>query len=153
MTGIVVETFIRAPAALCFDLALDVAAHEESAAFSGERLSLPGKLEGRLANGDLLTFVGRHYGLRQRFTVRFSGLDRPHGFTDEMVEGIFRHLRHLHEFHPQEGGTLMRDVLDWELPLGVLGRWADRLFLRRHMIWFVTTKQRNLKKIIERSAL
>lgn len=147
---IVVDTFIKAPPARCFDLALDVEAHAESAAFSGERVTLPGKTSGKLEAGDLLTFEGRHLGIRQRFTVKFTQVDRPRQFTDEMIHGIFRRLLHVHEFHPRDGGTLMRDLLEWETPLGLLGRLADLVYLRRHMRWFVTTKQLNLKRIIER---
>jgi ligand-binding SRPBCC domain-containing protein len=59
-------------------------------------------------------------------------------------------MRHVHEFQPRDGGTLMRDLLEWQAPLGILGRIADRLFLERHMQWFVRTKQLRLKAIIER---
>lgn len=66
-----------------------------------------------------------------------------------MVRGAFKQLRHIHEFHSDTGGTLMRDVLSWRAPLGVLGRLADWLFLKRHMEWFVRTKQLQLKKLAE----
>ena len=148
-TTITIETFIAAPAEVCFDLARDVEAHTRSAAFSGERLVAPGKLTGILELGDLVAFEGRHFGMRQRFIARITHVDRPHRFDDEMVHGIFRWLRHVHEFHPRDGGTLMRDVLTWEAPLGPLGRLADLLFLRRHMTWFVRTKQGHLREMAE----
>jgi len=146
MTRIVVDTFIAAPREVCFDLALDVGAHAKSAAFSGERVVEPGRTAGILQLGELVTFEGRHFGIRQRFTAKIIELDRPRRFADEMVRGAFRRLRHVHEFHERDGGTLMRDTLDWEAPLGFI---ADPLFLRRHMRWFVATKQRGLKQIAE----
>ena len=48
-----------------------------------------------------------------------------------------------------EGGTLMRDRLEWTSPLGVLGHLADALFLERYMLRFLVTRNRNLKAIIE----
>ncbi len=150
MTTIVVETMIDAPVAMCFDLARDVGAHAESAGFSGERIVEPGRLSGLLERGDLVTFEGRHFGIRQRFTARIVELNRPDRFIDEMVSGAFRSLRHVHEFHPHGSGTLMRDILTWEAPLGFLGRVAGWLFLKRHMAWFVRTKQRRLKEMAER---
>ncbi|MBK5259985.1 MAG: SRPBCC family protein [Thermoanaerobaculia bacterium] len=149
MGRITIETFIAAPPERCFDLALDVEAHRQSAAFSGERLVPPGKLSGVLELGDLVAFEGVHFGIRQRFVARITKIDRPRSFTDEMVQGIFRSLSHVHEFHAKAGGTLMRDELEWIAPLGILGRIADKLFLERHMRWFVTTKQQHLKKIAE----
>jgi ligand-binding SRPBCC domain-containing protein len=149
MTSIVIETRIRAPIELCFDLARDVNAHSESAAFSSERVVPPGRTEGLLELGDLVAFEGRHFGIRQRFVARITALDRPRRFVDEMVQGSFKWLRHYHEFEFNDGITTMRDTLEWEPPLGIVGRIADRLFLRRHMHWFVSTKQNGLKRMAE----
>lgn len=148
-TTITIDTFIAAPPELCFDLARDVEAHRRSAAFSKEKLVAPGKLAGHLELGDLVAFQGRHFGVTQTFIARITLVERPHRFDDEMVKGIFRWLKHVHEFHPRDGGTLMRDILTWEAPLGPVGRLADALFLRRHMEWFVRTKQGHLKQEAE----
>ena len=107
-------------------------------------------MSGLLELGDLVTFEGRHFVLRQRFTAKIVELDRPRSFADEQVRGAFKRLRHVHEFHPRDGGTLMRDVLEWQAPFGWI---ADPLFLTRHMRWFVATKQRHLKEIAEGSLL
>jgi len=149
MGSTIIETDIDAPVALCFDLARDVEAHAASAEFSNERVVQPGRTSGLLELGDRITFEGRHFGIRQRFTARIVELDRPHRFVDEMERGAFRSMRHVHEFQPHGTGTRMRDVLTWEAPLGPLGRLADRLFLERHMEWFVRTKQQRLKEIAE----
>ena len=69
-----------------------------------------------------------------------------------MVEGTFKRLRHVHEFEFNDGTTIMRDTLNWVTPFNVVGRLADLLFLRRHMRWFVTRKQRALKRIAEERA-
>jgi ligand-binding SRPBCC domain-containing protein len=149
MTTIRVETQIEAPAGLCFDLARDLGAHVKSASFSNERLVEPGKTSGLVELGDMYTIEGTHFGFRQRFTTRIVEFEKPHRFVDEMVKGTFKWLRHVHEFHPSANGTLMRDVLSWEAPLGVLGQFADFLFLKRHMRWFVGTKQSHLKQLAE----
>jgi hypothetical protein len=150
MTRIIFETKIHALIELCFDLARDVNAHVESAAFSSERTVEPGRTQGLLELGDLVAFEGRHFGIKQRFVARITLLDRPKRFDDEMVCGSFKWLRHVHEFESKDGGTTMRDTLEWEAPLGIIGRLADLLFLRRHMHWFVSTKQNALKQFAER---
>ncbi len=152
MTSIVIETKIHAPIELCFDLARDVKAHSESAAFSAERVVPPGRTEGLLELGDLVAFEGRHFGIRQRFVARITVLKRPHRFDDEMVQGSFKWLRHFHEFSFTDGVTTMRDTLVWEPPLGIIGRLADHFFIRDHMQWFVATKQNGLKRMAEERA-
>jgi ligand-binding SRPBCC domain-containing protein len=146
MGSLVVETFIAAPQEVVFDLARDVLAHMRSAAFTGERAVPPGRLDGLLDLGDIVTFESRHFGVRQRYTVKIVELDRPRRFVDELVKSALRSMRHVHEFEPRDGGTLMRDALEWVAPLGVI---ADRLFVERHLRHFVTTKQLALKAIAE----
>ncbi len=152
MTTLQLETRIAAPVELCFDLARDVGAHAESAAFTSEHLVPPGRMSGLLELGDLVAFEGRHFGIRQRFVARIVEMQRPSFFVDEMVQGTFRSMRHTHQFEPSGTGTLMRDTLLWTAPLGPLGRLADALFLRRHMEWFVRTKQDRLRTIAEERA-
>ena len=80
MATIVVETRIRAPIELCFDLARDVGAHAESAAFSSERVVEPGRTQGLLELGDLVAFEGRHFGITQRFVARIQRFTANHGY-------------------------------------------------------------------------
>jgi ligand-binding SRPBCC domain-containing protein len=152
MGEIIIETRIRAPIELCFDLARDVTAHAESAAFSSERVVEPGRTQGLLELGDTVAFEGRHFGFTQRFVARITALDRPNRFVDEMVDGAFKWFRHVHEFESNDGLTIMRDTLEWKAPFGLIGDLADLLFLRRHKRWFVATKQNALKQIAEKRA-
>lgn len=152
MGKIVVETLIELPVEVVFDLARDVEKHAQSAAFSGERLVEPGRTKGLLALGDLVAFEGRHFGVRQTFVARIVEMLPPRRFVDEMVRGAFRWLRHEHEFHVHARGTLMRDLVQWRSPLGLLGRAADALFVERHMESFVRAKQQNLKRMAEEGA-
>jgi len=147
---ITIETRIAAPRERVFDLARDVDAHVESSAFTGERAVEPGRTSGLLELGDLLTFEGRHLGVRQRLTVRITAMDPPRRFVDEGVRGALRELRHVHEFlEDGDGATLMRDTVTWRSPLGLLGRAADALVVARHMRWFVSEKQGRLKAMAE----
>jgi ligand-binding SRPBCC domain-containing protein len=148
MTRIVVETFIAAHPEVVFDLARDVSAHTKSASFTGERAVVPGRTDGLLELGDIVTFEGVHFGIRQRFTAKIVEFDRPRRFVDELVKAAFKSMRHVHEFEPRDGGTLMRDTLDWVSPLGILGVIADKIAVERHLRNFVTKKQQALKDIV-----
>jgi ligand-binding SRPBCC domain-containing protein len=148
MTTIVVETRIAAPIELCFDLARDVEAHLKTSSATGER-AVGGKTSGLLDLGDVVTFEAVHFGIRQRLTSKIVELDRPSRFVDEMVDGAFASLRHVHEFVVDGGPVLMRDTLTWRSPLGFLGVVADRLFVAGHMRRFMVKKQAELKAYAE----
>jgi ligand-binding SRPBCC domain-containing protein len=148
MTTIVVETRIRAPINLCFDLARDVDIHVQTSASTGER-AIAGKTSGLLELGDSVTFEAVHFGIRQQLTARIVEFDRPRRFVDEMVKGAFSNLRHIHEFFTEGDRTLMRDTLIWRSPLGVLGIIADRILVERHMQAFLVKKQHELTAYAE----
>jgi ligand-binding SRPBCC domain-containing protein len=52
-------------------------------------------------------------------------------FVDMQLRGPYRYWHHLHEFRDVPGGTEMRDVVDYELPLGPLGLIAHAVLVKR----------------------
>ncbi len=148
MPTLTLVTEIHAPIERCFDLCRDLAVHARTLPHTRERL-VGEKIGGLAELGDVLTFEATHLGVRQRLSSRITEFDRPTRFADEALSGAFSRLRHVHSFTPIDDGTLMRDTLIWTSPLGPLGIVADTLFLRRYMLRFLVTRNRNLKAIIE----
>jgi ligand-binding SRPBCC domain-containing protein len=151
MTLIRLTTLIRAPVRVCFDLARSVDAHIASAPGTDER-AVDGVTSGLVALGDEVTWEATHFAVRQRMRVRITEFDPPHRFTDEMIRGAFRSLRHIHEFDPTDDGTRMSDAFEYELPLGPLGRLADVVAVKRHMTRFLVQRNATLKSLAEDAA-
>ena len=126
------ETFIRAPAGRCFDLARSMDLHAVAPGPLTHR-AVGGVTSGLIGPGESVTWEASLFGVRLRMTSKIVAYDRPREFTDEMQRGPFARWRHTHRFEPAEGGTLMRDAADFASPLGPLGRVADALALERFM--------------------
>lgn len=150
MPEIVLETQINANAEVCFDLMRDIRLHTETTAQTKEK-AVGGVTSEKISLGQTVTFEGVHFGIRQRLTVKVVEFERPRLFVDEMTEGIFKSFKHIHEFFPNENGVLMRDRLIWTVPLGFLGKIADKLFLENHLRQLVTKRNLKLKEIAEAS--
>jgi ligand-binding SRPBCC domain-containing protein len=54
-------------------------------------------------------------------------------FVDVQVRGPYRIWRHRHEFEPLGDGTVVRDHVDYALPLGPLGELAHGAFVERDL--------------------
>lgn len=52
-------------------------------------------------------------------------------FTDTQLKGPYRLWEHTHIFTPVEGGVMVQDMVNYELPLGVLGNLAHSLFVKK----------------------
>ncbi len=148
MPEILIETQIHAPAERCFDLMRDIRIHTETTMETDER-AVAGVTEGMIGLGQTVTFEGRHFGFKQRLTVRVTEFERPTLFVDEMTEGNFRSFKHIHEFVTVRSGTLMRDRLIWTSPFGVVGRIVDELLLKRHLRDLVSKRNLRLKELAE----
>ena len=142
------QTRIRAPIEVCFDLARDVDAHCRSVARTRER-AVGGVTTGRLGLGDRVTWEGRHFGVRLRLTVAITEFDRPRRFVDERVGGVLPRLRHVHEFAAVDGETVLTDTFEYTPPFGFLGRVADRLFLRPYLLRLLTERYAALRRMAE----
>ena len=74
-----------------------------------------------------------HTGQRIHYTVRpllgiplkwvtcIATAERPHRFVDVQIQGPYKHWWHEHTFTARDGGTLMKDRVEYELPFGALG--------------------------------
>ncbi|MCF3124369.1 SRPBCC family protein [Streptomyces arenae] len=126
-------THIAAPPETVFGLSLDVGLHTASMAGSRERI-VGGVRAGRMALGDTVTWEARHFGVQWRMTSRVSAYEWPERFVDEQVAGPFRRWHHTHCFAPDGcGGTVMRDVVEFAAPLGLLGAGVEAVVLGRYM--------------------
>lgn len=148
MPEILIETQIHAPAERCFDLMRDIRIHTETTMGTDER-AVAGVTEGMIGPGQTVTFEGKHFGFKQRLTVRVTEFERPTLFVDEMTEGNFRTFKHIHEFVTVRSGTLMRDRLIWTSPFGIVGRIVDELLLKRHLRDLVSKRNLRLKQLAE----
>lgn len=66
--------------------------------------------------------------LRANWTARITEFEWNHHFADLQIRGPFRHFHHRHEIIPESrdlvAGTLVRDVIEYEVGYGFLGEWA-----------------------------
>lgn len=142
------ETYIKAPPERCFDLSLNIDVHHQSVVHTHER-PVAGVTSGMMHLGDTVTWEAVHFGIKQHLTSKITAYERPYRFTDEMIQGAFRDMTHLHEFMAQPPGTLMIDIFTFHAPLGPLGRLAEVLFLTRYMRGLLLGRNSYLKQVAE----
>jgi len=70
-------------------------------------------------------------GVPMNWLTRISEWQPPQRFVDEQRRGPYRYWHHSHEFEDTDAGTSMRDVVEYELPLGPLGKLAHALLVER----------------------
>ena len=148
MPRIEIDTYIHAPREIIFDLSRSIDLHKISTSHTKEE-AIAGRTSGLLKLYETITWRARHLGVYQKLTSKITAYNRPECFTDEMVKGTFQSFKHDHIFITQEGGTLMRDIFIYKSPFGLLGRIADKLFLKNYMKKLLERRNAVIKEFAE----
>jgi ligand-binding SRPBCC domain-containing protein len=80
--------------------------------------------------GALIDYSLALFGIRFRWRTRITHWQPGTCFVDEQTSGPYAFWRHTHHFAEDGQGTLMRDSVEYALPLGPLGRIARWLFVQ-----------------------
>ena len=148
MVLIELVTRITAPVERCFDLARSIDLHMASTDWTGER-AIAGVTSGLIGLEQEVTWKGRHFGVLITHTSKITAYERPKHFQDCMLRGSFRSFCHDHFFEAHDGVTLMKDVMRFEAPFGILGGLVERLILKRHMVGLLLRRDQHIQRVAE----
>ena len=81
--------------------------------------------------------------IRSKWIAEHTAYDPPRMFEDIQIKGPFRKWRHRHVVIPREGGSILRDEVEYEPPLAIFGPLAapiaitprlEKMFAYRHEV-------------------
>lgn len=148
MPVIHLTTFIAAPADVVFDLSRHIGLHKESMADYRED-AVAGTRMGLIEKGETVTWQARHFFRNRLLRVKITEMKKPEMFIDEQLEGDFKMMKHEHYFKPCDNGTILIDLLHFETPYGILGRWLNALYLTRYMKKLLEQRNNSIKTTAE----
>lgn len=148
MPKIELTTVIKAPIEKVFDLSRSIDLHMESTKQTGEK-AITGKTSGLIGLGETVTWRAKHFGIWQTLTSKITEFERPNLFVDEMINGAFKSFRHEHRFTSSGNQTIMKDIFEFESPLGILGKIFNTLILTRYMTKLLNERNRVMKEASE----
>jgi len=148
MPTIHITTFIAAPAERVFDLCRSIDLHKKSMAHTNEQ-AVSGTTTGLIGLDETVTWKAKHLGKQRVLKVRITSMHAPASFTDEMVAGDFKAMKHEHHFKPVNNGTLMIDLFSFETPYGGFGKLVNSIFLVRYMRKLLERRNATIKEYAE----
>lgn len=152
MSDIYLETLIDADIHHVFDLARDIDLHQKSTSRSNEK-AIAGRTSGLIEKRETVTWRAKHLGVYQTLTTKIISMEKPHQFTDIMLKGAFKSMRHQHMFRDVEGKTLMTDRFEFESPFGIIGKLLNTIYLTHYLKTFLLERNELIKTIAEESEM
>jgi ligand-binding SRPBCC domain-containing protein len=141
MSSIHLTTFIAAPIERVFDLSRSINLHKISTAHTNEE-AIAGVTSGLINKNETVTWKAKHLFKTRLFTTLISEMQPPTLFIDEMQKGDFKSLKHEHHFKEIDNGTIIIDIMTFESPYGIIGKWFNNIYLKNYLQKFIV--QRNL---------
>lgn len=148
MSRIYLETLINANINTVFDLARNIDLHQQSTSKTHEK-AIAGRTSGLIEENETVTWRAKHLGIYQTLTTKIISMNKPDQFTDEMQQGTFKSLHHQHIFKTANGKTLMIDIFDFESPLGIIGKFFNKIFLKNYLENFLLERNQLIKTTAE----
>ena len=75
------------------------------------------------------------FGIPVGWLTRITEFDPPRGFRDVQLRGPYRRWEHTHRFEAVEGGTLVHDQVEYDVPGGPAGDALNRFVIRNELRW------------------
>src|SRR5271167_2853086 len=94
-----------------------------------------------------------HLPMHERWTALITEFSLNEHFNDTQKQGPFRRWDHTHSFAAKtingRQGTLIHDVVEYEVGFGMIGRMLERLFFQRRLRATFEYRKTALEKIFE----
>lgn len=148
MPKIHLTTFIAAPIERVFNLSRSINLHTISTAHTNER-AIAGVTTGLINLNETVTWQARHLFKTRQHSSKISAMENPVFFTDEMIQGDFKNFKHDHHFKSIENGTIMIDIIEYEIPYGTLGKFFNFIFLKKYLEKFLIKRNNTIKEYAE----
>lgn len=90
--------------------------------------------DGKMYPGQIISYIVRPVlGIPMSWTTEITHVLDKKYFVDEQRFGPYSLWHHQHWFKEVEGGVEMTDIVNYGLPLGILGRIANHIFVEKQL--------------------
>lgn len=113
------------------------------------RFQVVNKSTKELGKGTLINYRLSIRGIPAKWRTLIDEWNPPHSFTDIQLIGPYTKWHHRHTFTAAGGGTLMRDRVQYALPLGFAGRLAAGWFVKKDINSIFDYRRQKIGQLLE----
>jgi ligand-binding SRPBCC domain-containing protein len=107
--------------------------------------NITSELPPRMYAGQIITYTVRPVmKIKVNWVTEISQVREPVFFCDSQLLGPYRLWNHQHHFKAIDGGVEMRDIIHYAIPYGWIGRFANRLFVRKKLEYIFDFRKKYL---------
>jgi ligand-binding SRPBCC domain-containing protein len=100
-----------------------------------------------LQTGSRIDYQLSLHGVPVRWQSLIEDWEPNRAFVDTQTRGPYQRWHHTHEFEPYQGGTVIRDRVHYELPLGALGELVAGRFVAKDVGTIFAFRRAKIREI------
>ncbi len=90
--------------------------------------------DGKMYQGQIIEYyVKPLLGIKLHWVTEITHVQELQFFVDEQRFGPYKFWHHKHSLKPINGGVEMLDLIHYQLPLGILGKLGNELFVKKQL--------------------
>ena len=106
------------------------------------------ELPEKMYPGMLISYtVSPLLGIPMKWLTEITQVEEKNFFIDEQRIGPYAMWHHQHFIEPYKDGVLMKDIVTYKLPLGILGQFAHWLFIKKQLNSIFSYRFNKMEKI------
>jgi ligand-binding SRPBCC domain-containing protein len=107
-----------------------------------------GKEPEKMYAGQIIQYkVSPLWNIPMRWVTEITHVNAPYYFVDEQRVGPYSIWHHQHHLEKIDGGVLMKDILSYQLPLGILGNVAHSVLIKSKIEAIFSYRKNKLEKL------
>ncbi len=91
--------------------------------------------------------VSPFVGLKTKWVTEITHVKDFQYFVDEQRFGPYALWHHKHFINEINGGVVMEDIIDYKLPLGIIGQLAHPLIVKRKLLQIFNYREQKLQEL------
>lgn len=86
-------------------------------------------------------------GIKTKWVTEITHVKDRSYFVDEQRFGPYSLWHHKHFLRPVEGGVEMEDIIDYKLPMGILGQFMHTIMVKKKLRQIFEYREKKLKEL------
>ncbi|MFT5250074.1 MAG: ligand-binding SRPBCC domain-containing protein [bacterium] len=109
-------------------------------------------LPDKIYEGMIISYkVSPLLGIKTTWVTEITHINDKHYFVDEQRVGPYKIWHHQHFLESTSKGTLMKDIVSYKPPFGILGKIANQLIIKNKLDEIFSYRATVLKELFEES--
>jgi ligand-binding SRPBCC domain-containing protein len=104
--------------------------------------------DAKIYAGMIITYkISPLFDIKMNWMTEITHVKEREYFVDEQRFGPYALWHHQHHFKEIKGGVVMNDILNYAIPYGIIGRWANTILVEKQIEKIFSYREKAIEEL------